>query len=83
MKYLVVFSRDFLEFNIISTLQFSDGITVSAQLIKPSNLEWASGYPVTDIENRTCVSWGGYTSGSLKIKNTPSHDLCKRKKIHK
>ena len=38
--------------------------------MKPSNLEWASGYPATDIENRTCVSWGGYSSGSLKIKNT-------------
>ena len=29
---------------------------------------------MTDIENRTCVSWGGYTSGSLKIKNTKCDD---------
>ena len=33
-------------------------------------MEWASGYPLTDIENTTCVSWDGYSSGSLKIKNT-------------
>ena len=35
-------------------------------------MEWASGYPQTDIENRTCVSWSGYNSGltEIKIKNT-------------
>ena len=65
-----VFSAKVLEINIISTFNPSDGIEVSSQLIQPGNLEWASGYPLTDIENRTCVSWDGYNSGSLKIKNT-------------
>ena len=54
----------------IITHHYSDGIEVSSHLISNENLEWASGYPMTDIENQTCISWSGHNSGSLKIKNT-------------